>query len=188
MNAVADPGTAAESAVLRILADLDGTVERGVVVDSPPGAGKSTLVVRASRHLVARGERTMIVAQTNEQVDDLVDRLAIAQPDVLIGRLHAQGYRLPVRASRHPNVVGAERERDLLDCPVIVATAAKWAWAKDFRRRWAIIDEAYQMRSDALLRAARLFDRGCSWGIRASWTPSAWSTPSAGQASAGIPC
>ena len=54
---------------------LHGTA-RGVVVDSPPGAGKSTLVVRAARELAAAGEPLMIVAQTNAQVDDLADRLA----------------------------------------------------------------------------------------------------------------
>ena len=37
----------AEHATTQILADL-GSARRGVVVDSPPGAGKSTLVVRAA--------------------------------------------------------------------------------------------------------------------------------------------
>ena len=58
-----------------ILADL-AKAERGVVVDSPPGAGKSTLVVAAAASLAERGERVMVVGQTNEQVDDLIDRLA----------------------------------------------------------------------------------------------------------------
>ena len=52
-----------------------------MVVDSPPGAGKSTLVVRAAAELAAGGEPLMIVAQTNEQVDDLVDRLAPSTPE-----------------------------------------------------------------------------------------------------------
>ncbi|MFF2820405.1 hypothetical protein ACFVT9_33365, partial [Kitasatospora cineracea] len=48
------PGEAADRAVAGI---LDAVVRpapgapRGVVVDSPPGAGKSTLVVRAAREL-----------------------------------------------------------------------------------------------------------------------------------------
>jgi hypothetical protein len=42
---------------------------------------------------------------------------------------------------------------------VILATAAKWATVKDRSWGWAIIDEAYQMRSDMLLLVAAWFDR-----------------------------
>ena len=77
------------SVVEAVLADLTESAERAIVVDSPPGAGKSTLVVRAAGHLAAAGHSLMIVAQTNEQVDDLIDRLAGADPGLLIGRLSA---------------------------------------------------------------------------------------------------
>lgn len=54
-SAVFDPGAEAARATSAILADtLHGTA-RGVVVDSPPGAGKSTLVVRAALELAAAG-------------------------------------------------------------------------------------------------------------------------------------
>ena len=69
-----------------ILADFGAAQGRGVVVDSPPGAGKSTLVVRAARTMAEAGERLMVIAQTNEQVDDLIDRLATAAPGLAIGR------------------------------------------------------------------------------------------------------
>jgi hypothetical protein len=43
---------------------------------------------------------------------------------------------------------------------VVIATAAKWAYVKDVEPwRHAIVDEAYQMRSDALLQVAGLFER-----------------------------
>ena len=42
---------------------------------------------------------------------------------------------------------------------MILATAAKWATVKDRSWRWAIIDEAYQMRSDMLLLIAARFER-----------------------------
>ena len=42
---------------------------------------------------------------------------------------------------------------------MILATAAKWATVKDRRWAWAIVDEAYQMRSDMLLLIADRFDR-----------------------------
>jgi hypothetical protein len=154
------PGTpqAEAAAVVRaVLADLPG--HRGVVVDSPPGAGKSTLVVRAAGHIAESGEPLMIVAQTNEQVDDLVDRLAAEHPGLPIGRLSASGYRTPARLLAHENVRVAAKAPDLGDPAVVVATADKWAWIGDRTWPWAIVDEAYQMRSDKLLRIARSFER-----------------------------
>src|SRR5690606_30741507 len=83
VSAAPDPAEEAAAVVEAVLADLPR--HRGVVVDSPPGAGKSTLVVRAAGHIAATGEPLMIVAQTNEQVDDLVDRLVVAHPDLTVG-------------------------------------------------------------------------------------------------------
>lgn len=149
----------AEQATTRIIADLGGT-HRGVVVDSPPGAGKSTLVVRVAAELAAAGENVMVVAQTNEQVDDLTDRLAASRPGQAIGRLAASDYAPAPRVARHPHVLVSARADDLTACPVVLSTAHKWAMVKTAASwPWAIIDEAYQMRSDLLLRIAGLFDR-----------------------------
>ncbi|AXI81305.1 AAA family ATPase [Peterkaempfera bronchialis] len=154
------PGAAADRVTAEILAAVLSGTERGVVVDSPPGAGKSTLVVRAARELVAAGERLMIVAQTNSQVDDLVDRLAETAPDLSIGRLHSSDGRPAPEALRHAGVTASGRVADLVEQQVVVSTAAKWQWVKDVDPwRHAIVDEAYQMRSDALLAVARLFER-----------------------------
>ncbi|GAA3425862.1 AAA family ATPase [Streptosporangium sandarakinum] len=154
---VVSPQREAAAVVEAVLADLPR--HRGVVVDSPPGAGKSTLVVRAAGHIAETGEPLMIVAQTNEQVDDLVDRLATEHPDLTIGRLSASGYVTPGRVLGHPNVSVAGKLPDLGDPAVVVATADKWAWIGDRTWPWAIVDEAYQMRSDKLLRIASLFER-----------------------------
>jgi hypothetical protein len=153
--------TAAPADVLpAVLADLTSGAHRGVVVDSPPGAGKSTLVVRATAALAAQGRLPlMIVAQTNEQVDDLVDRLAEAVPAVPIGRLSAQGYRPSVRVARHGTIAVGSKVQDLGGALIVIGTAAKWALLADGRWPWAIVDEAYQMRSDMLLRIANRFDR-----------------------------
>jgi hypothetical protein len=153
-----DASARSGATVAAVLAAIDTTAGRGVVVDSPPGAGKTTLVVRVAGHLAERGEPVIIVAQTNEQVDDLVSRLAESRPDLGIGRLHKTGYSLPPRALR-PNVTAGEKIAGLGDLPVIVATAAKWATVKGAHWRWAIVDEAYQMRSDALFKIAGLFDQ-----------------------------
>jgi AAA domain len=149
----------ARQASERIMADL-ASAERGIVVDSPPGAGKSTLVVRAAAQLAAAGERVMIVGQTNEQVDDLTSGLAAEHPSLPVGRLAAQGYALSVRVARHENIQAATNVADLSGCPVVLGTAAKWATVTEAAHwPWAIVDEAYQMRSDLLLRMAGQFEK-----------------------------
>lgn len=160
-GARAAPGEAAARATDAILHDTLHGPHRGVVVDSPPGAGKSTLVVRAARELAGAGRSLMVVAQTNAQVDDLVDRLAEADPELPVGRLHSSDARpYDPALDRHPRVAASSRIADLAQLPVVVSTAAKWAWVSvDAPWRHAIVDEAYQMRSDALLAVAGLFER-----------------------------
>ncbi|NKQ59057.1 AAA family ATPase [Amycolatopsis sp. K13G38] len=155
-----DPAAAAAAATTAILADLAETGHRAVVVDSPPGAGKSTLVVRAAGDLVAGGERPIIVAQTNNQVDDLTVRLAETHPDMTIGRLSATGYTAPPSVEALANTVVATRVADLAGCRIVVGTSAKWATVRDTTFGWAILDESYQMRSDMLLQIVEQFDRG----------------------------
>ncbi|HUZ27338.1 MAG TPA: AAA family ATPase, partial [Streptosporangiaceae bacterium] len=147
----------AAEAAGRVLADLSGG-HRAVVVDSPPGAGKSQLVAEAAAAIAGAGEPVMVIAQTNEQVDDLVDRLASADPGLPVGRLSAQDYQSSPRVTRHADVIVSTSAADLAGCPVTVGTAAKWATVKDGAWPWAIVDEAYQMRSDMLLRVAGRFD------------------------------
>ncbi|GAA2374652.1 AAA family ATPase [Dactylosporangium salmoneum] len=142
-----------------VLADLQAHPVPGVVVDSPPGAGKSTLVVRAARHIAATGEPLAVVAQTNEQVDDLIANLATTAPDLPIGRLSAQGYAPVARIAAHRNVAVDTAVAGLAGCRVIVGTAAKWERLTEGSWPWAIVDEAYQMRSDALLKVIGRFAR-----------------------------
>ncbi|MEV0568757.1 AAA domain-containing protein [Dactylosporangium sp. NPDC050588] len=145
--------------IARILDDFGSAAGRGVVVDSPPGAGKSTLVVRAARTLAESGERLMVVAQTNEQVDDLIDRLATAAPTLAIGRLSASTYVPAQRVIRHGTVTVSGAVSDMNASAVTIGTAAKWATVTDGSWERAIVDEAYQMRSDMLLRVAGRFSR-----------------------------
>jgi hypothetical protein len=156
---VTAPGAAANAVVDAVLADLGKGSHRGVVVDSPPGAGKSTLVVKAAQVLAAAGEQLIVIAQTNEQVDDLIDRLAVAAPDLPIGRLSAGDYRASERVLQHRSVTVGAKIGDVAQGSVIIATAAKWATVAEGSWAWAIVDEAYQMRSDALLRVASRFSR-----------------------------
>ena len=142
-----------------VLADLRAGRHPGVVVDSPPGAGKSTLVVRAAIEIAGSGDPLIIVAQTNEQVDDLVVRLAEADPALPVGRLSAQDYRVADRIAELSEVRVAAKVGELTGSRVIIGTAAKLATVTDRTWPWAIVDEAYQMRSDMLLRIANRFDR-----------------------------
>jgi hypothetical protein len=156
-----DPSAAAARATDAILYDTLHGTERGVVVDSPPGAGKSTLVVRAALELADAGRPLMVVAQTNAQVDDLVLRLAEKNPQLPVGRLHSSDTDPYDKALDDlPQVRTSAKAADLTGLPVILSTAAKWAHVKaDEPWRHAIVDEAYQMRSDSLLAVAGLFER-----------------------------
>jgi len=155
-----DLAAQAERVVVEILDDFRSGRHRGVVVDSPPGAGKSTLVVRTAVALASVGERLMIVAQTNEQVDDLTTSLSAAVPAGLtIGRLASSAYVRPARLAALANVLVDKDVGNLLSCEIVIATAARWAYVKDRCWPWAILDEAYQMRSDSLLAIAARFER-----------------------------
>ncbi len=153
------PSAEAAQVVDAVLTDLASPGHRGVVVDSPPGAGKSTLVVRAAGVLAAAGEALMIVAQTNEQVDDLIARLGAASPGLAVGRLSAVDYTPTDRVRNHPMCRVGAKVGDLGSPAVTIGTAAKWATVTEGTWPWAIVDEAYQMRSDALLRVAPRFAR-----------------------------
>ncbi|CAL9452755.1 hypothetical protein SUDANB21_02477 [Streptomyces sp. enrichment culture] len=158
---VFDPGSAAARATDAILHDTLHGAARGVVVDSPPGAGKSTLVVRAALELAEAGRPLMVVAQTNAQVDDLVLRLAEKNPDLPVGRLHSSDTDPYDKAlDGLDQVRTSAKAADLAGLPVVLSTAAKWAHVKNVEPwQHAIVDEAYQMRSDALLAVAGLFER-----------------------------
>ncbi|MFI8202000.1 AAA family ATPase [Streptomyces sp. NPDC085937] len=158
---VFDPGSAAARATDAILHDTLHGAARGVVVDSPPGAGKSTLVVRAALELAEAGRPLMVVAQTNAQVDDLVLRLAEKNPDLPVGRLHSSDTDPYDKAlDALDQVRTSAKAADLAGLPVVLSTAAKWAHVKNVEPwQHAIVDEAYQMRSDALLAVAGLFER-----------------------------
>ena len=64
----ADLAVAAVAGVLADLSGLDSRGQRGVVVDSPPGAGKSALVVRAAAELARVGEPVMVVEPVRSSV------------------------------------------------------------------------------------------------------------------------
>jgi hypothetical protein len=148
---VSTPEQRSGAAVASVLADLASTRHRALIVDSPPGAGKSTLVMAAAIAHIEETEKVAIVAQTNNQVDDLIVRLHQTAPEIPLGRLCAQDYDVSAINAAVPGLELRTRPGEMLKARIILGTAAKWARQTDFHCGLAILDEAYQMRSDLLL-------------------------------------
>ena len=147
----------AERATAGILTDLAGAA---AVSSSTrrPGAGKSTLVVAATARLASAEERVMVIAQTNEQVDDLTERLASTNPGLPIGRVSEGSTCLPPRRPAPAGDRVRERGRPGR-LPGRGRHGTQMGDGRDTSWPWAIVDEAYQMRSDLLLRVAGRFER-----------------------------
>jgi AAA domain len=135
---------------------------QAIVVDSPPGAGKSTLVREISRRAANSGMVPVIV-QTNAQADDQIagylgdmDRSGNA---LHVGRLHAVDFTPPAGLASDSRVTYSSTLDHLRNANVIIATGAKWSTISGAEFDFGIIDEAYQMRSDALQPIGRMIHR-----------------------------
>lgn len=152
---------ASDAAIETIWASA-GAGPRATVVNSPPGAGKSTLVRELARRQAATGKQVPVAAQTNHQADDLVRGFAAdgLSSGLTVGRLHRSKYVVPDDIAQLTNVVVGGRLDDVAHCDIIVATGSKWATV-DAPNPWqlVIVDEAYQMRSDAFLHMGRMSTR-----------------------------
>jgi hypothetical protein len=73
--------------------------------------------------------------------------------------LSAVDYVPSARVTDHPACRVGAKVGELNGALVTIGTAAKWATVTEGTWTWAIVDEAYQMRSDALLRVAPRFER-----------------------------
>ncbi|MEL7210023.1 MAG: AAA domain-containing protein, partial [Actinomycetota bacterium] len=146
--------------------------DEAVLVEAPPGAGKSSLTVSVANELITQDPklRLPVVTQTNEQADDLVAALRKRHPAVDVARLHGgSGPSTAMVTLAGPGLVlsSDHDSKDVQDARVVVSTARKWEFVRSKQQQdgtirkyeLALIDEAYQMRSDALLGIAGLFDR-----------------------------
>lgn len=143
-----------------------------VLAEAPPGAGKSTLTVSVATKLTAQDKklRLAIVTQTNEQADDLVASLAKKQPKRGVARVVGTGgpsHAVNELAQERKIIVGSRSDDpDVVNAGIVVSTARKWQYERSRFQKGkqnspfpiALIDEAYQMRSDMLLGIAALFD------------------------------
>ena len=142
-----------------------------VIAEAPPGAGKSTLTASVANALVQqdRAMRLAIVTQTNEQADDLVASIAKRYTGLPVTRLCGTGGPSSAMVSmigQSVSISHRSTDPDALAARIIVATARKWQYERSRLQAagsistfpFALIDEAYQMRSDMLLGIADLFD------------------------------
>ena len=120
--------------------------EAATVVESPPGAGKTSLVTTVASHLATRaGLRVAISAQTNAQALDLANRIAAATDACRITLL-TRSEQKARPGGLAANVDWAAKAGKLAD-GVVVATTARWQWitTTTWRADLLIADEAWQM-------------------------------------------
>ncbi|HEX9037473.1 MAG TPA: AAA domain-containing protein [Ktedonobacterales bacterium] len=164
-------------AVARALAARDF-----LLIQGPPGTGKTAVVAEIVQRAVARGERVLLAAFTNQAVDTVLAR-TVARGGVAAVRL---GHALAVAPALHPWRL-AERARAaaeaagevsasagaaprwlraaLAHAQVVAATTATWSAERyddageALSFDLAIVDEATQLTTPALLGALRLVKR-----------------------------
>jgi AAA domain len=119
--------------------------DAAVVVASPPGAGKTRLVVHLAEQLHRRAGLTVaIAAQTRAQALDVTNRAAtIGARVALLGSADAhRPLGLVPQAGHLKGAAELGRWRG-----VVVATTARWLWVRerDYTADVCLVDEAWQL-------------------------------------------
>lgn len=126
--------------------------EWAVIVRAPAGAGKTQFVAQTVIELFSNDgspRRVAVVAPTNAQAHNLVERLAKRKPKLPVTFVYAQGRTLPPHIAELPNVSQmTAQDAGEAQVPLVVATIDKLA---DAHRRGSladfdalIMDEAFQ--------------------------------------------
>ncbi|WP_419708021.1 AAA family ATPase [Promicromonospora sp. NFX87] len=115
-----------------------------VVVDSPPGAGKTHLITNLAEQLHRRaGMSVAIAAQTRAQAYDVANRTArTGAPVTFLGKV---GAMRPTELEQGVTFASTRSMRP--DAGIVVATTARWLVTDPNRWRADVllVDEAYQM-------------------------------------------
>lgn len=134
-----------------------------MILDSPPGAGKTGVVVRlAGMSLAMMQERCMVVTQTNAQALDLASRLTVKYPSMSVHLFVRHGLELPCELLSLPNLIVLHSAKDLPAEPsIVVGNASKWSWVDEHVEPFdlMIIDEAYQLPDYRFWQIANLAER-----------------------------
>lgn len=139
------------------------------VVQGPPGTGKTKVVAEIAARAMARGERVLVAAFTNQAVDNVLRRLLELGSTELVRLGHElsvapelRSFRLAERAEGSDPV--ALRDA-LLEARLVAATTATWSAERfdvagePLRFDLAIVDEASQLTVPAVLGALRFARR-----------------------------
>jgi len=133
------------SAVVRELRSFVSGSGAVAVVKAPPGSGKTRTLVESLDAGIKKRLRILVAAQTNNQVDEISDRIADRYSDLSVVRFASSGYPRP--SVTHPRVVYVERTTAIPDGPIVmVGTVAKLALSRfDGDFDILFVDEAWQM-------------------------------------------
>ncbi len=129
---------------------------RLAVIKAPPGSGKTHTLIEVLADLVTKGKRIAVAAQTNNQANDICERLALTHPEIQAFRFASKGNRQPVDFPSTVAWITASNQLPL-GPSITVATAAKWALT-DVVAPFDLlaIDEAWQMSWADLMQCALL--------------------------------
>lgn len=134
-----------------------------LILDSPPGAGKTGVVVRlAAQALAVLEERCMVVTQTNRQSFDVARRLACGFPRLAFTLFCSADLTLPADLKVRGNLRVVHKTEELPSGPcVVLANAKKWAWVSEACEGFdcQLIDEAYQLHDAGFHLIAGLAER-----------------------------
>jgi hypothetical protein len=128
------------AAVLEHVANRDPLL----VLEAPPGSGKTYVTLRAVALAAHRRQRVAVATQTNAQADDLCRRLALEFPRIPAIR-YASANRPRVDLGR--SIVWASAGKEVPSgAVVVVGTSSKWAASTiDAPYDFLFIDEAWQL-------------------------------------------
>ena len=129
------------------------------VVKAPPGSGKTYTLVEALAAGIKGRRRIVIAAQTNNQVDEICERIAQRYPTQNVVRFSSAGYQPPDDIDER--VVFIDKKAAIPDGPIImVATVSKLALSKfDGDFDILFVDEAWQMAWADFLPVRHVADR-----------------------------
>jgi hypothetical protein len=157
------PEQRADAALTAVL-ETQWRGEPAIVLDSPPGAGKTGVAERlAMQSAGVLGERVMVTTQTNEQAFDLMRRLGAGFPRFNVHLFAKESLQVPADVTRLPNVaVVSDLARVPAGPAVVVSNAAKWSWVQGAAGSLFalnIVDEAYQLPDYGFHQIAGLAER-----------------------------